>query len=158
VGGLANGDAWQYYAAQPGCPVSSSGWTSDPASATPLRTGVSAGFSVTDVDGTDVLLTGDGSSKASASDAVAYYAACPTGFSSASPKYLVYRPQLPAGWIAYEYRIIPQFSSGSDVLVGYSLNSLNASENFSNASIYRPRFLDVKLPGISGPAGAVADP
>jgi len=65
---------------------------------------------------------------------------------------------LPAGWIAYEYRIIPQFSSGSDVLVGYSLNSLNASENFSNASIYRPRFLDVKLPGISGPAGAVADP
>ncbi len=158
AGGLADGDAWQYYAGQPGCPVSSSGWVSDPAAATPLRTGVSAGFSVTDVNGTDVLLTSDGSSTATASDAVAYYAACPTGFSSASPKYLVYRPRLPAGWIAYEYRVVPQFSSGSDVLVSYSLNSLNAGENFSNASIYRPRFLDVKLPGISGPAGAVADP
>jgi hypothetical protein len=70
----------------------------------------------------------------------------------------VYQPKLPAGWIAYEYRIVSQFSSGSDVLVSYSLNSLNSAENFSNVTIYRPRFLDVKLPAIKGPSGPVTEP
>jgi hypothetical protein len=65
---------------------------------------------------------------------------------------------LPAGWIAYEYRVVPQFSDGSGVLVSYSLNTLAATENFSDVAIYRPRFLDVRLPGIRGPGGPVADP
>jgi hypothetical protein len=158
VGGLADGDAWQYYDGSPGCPASSSAWVSDPRSAAVLRTGVSAGFSVTDVNGTYVLLTSDGSSTGTTSSAVAYYAACPTGFAPGSPRYLVYRPALPAGWIAYEYRVVPQFSDGSDVLVSYSLNALAATENFSDVTIYRPRFLDVRLPGIKDPARPVTDP
>ena len=158
VGGLAAGDAWQYYDGAPGCSPPSSAWVSDPRSATALRTGVSAGFSVTDVNGTFVLLTGDTANAVTASDAVAYYAGCPTGFSPGSPRYWVYRPHLPTGYLAYEYRIVPQFSGGSDVLVSYSLNTTVVGGNFGNIRIYRPRFLDVKLPAIGGHSRAVTDP
>jgi hypothetical protein len=156
--GLAAGDAWQYYDGAPSCSPPASAWVSDPGSATALRTGVSAGFSVTDVNGTDVLLTNDGTSAASASNAVAYYARCPTGFGPASPRYLVYRPRLPGGYLAYEYRIVPQFSSGSDVLVSYSVDTTVVGGNYRDITTYRPHFLDVRLPGIGGPAGGVTDP
>jgi hypothetical protein len=53
---------------------------------------------------------------------------------------------------------VPQFSSGSNVLVSFSTNTIRPSENFANATIYRPRFLDVKLPGIGGSSGLVTDP
>ena len=127
---------------------------------------MSAGFSVTDVNGTFVLLTGDNSGDTfsgtsgavTANDAVAYYASCPTGFSPGSPRYLVYRPRLPDGYLAYEYRIVPQFSGGSDVLVSYSLNTTLTGGNFGNILTYRPRFLDVKLPGIGGRSRPVTDP
>jgi hypothetical protein len=158
VGGLASGDAWQYYSGGPGCAPPSGAWTSDPRSAAVLRTGVSAGFSVTDVNGTFVLLTGDNSSALTASDAVAYYASCPTGFAPGSPEYLVYSPHLPAGGLAYEYRIVPQFSGGSDVLVSYSLSTVLPGGNFAGTALYRPRFLDVRLPGTAGPSRAVTDP
>ena len=156
--GLAAGDAWQYYDGAPSCSPPASAWASDPRSATALRTGVSAGFSVTDVNGTDVLLTGDGLSAASTNNAVAYYARCPTGFSPASPRYLVYQPRLPGGYLAYEYRIVPQFSNGSDVLVSYSQNTTVLGGNYGDIATYRPHFLDVKLPGIGGPAGSVTQP
>lgn len=158
MGGLAAGDPWQYYDGGPGCAPPSSAWVSDPRSAAALRTGVSAGFSVTDVNGTFVLLTGDNSSPLTANDAVAYYAGCPTGFAPGSPEYRVYQPHLPAGYLAYEYRIVPQFSGGSDVLVSYSLNTLLPGGNFGSTLTYRPRFLDVRLPGIPGPSRAVTDP
>jgi hypothetical protein len=156
--GLAAGDAWQYYDGAPSCSPPESAWVSDPRSATALRTGVSAGFSVTDVNGTYVLLTSDGSSVASASNAVAYYARCPTGFGPASPRYLVYQPRLPGGYLAYEYRIVSQFSSGSEVLVSYSVDTTVVGGNYRDITTYRPHFLDVKLPGIGGPAGDVTDP
>jgi hypothetical protein len=156
--GLAAGSGWQYYDGAPSCSPPESAWVSDPRSATALRTGVSAGFSVTDVNGTDVLLTSDGSSAASASNAVAYYARCPTGFGPASPRYLVYQPRLQGGYLAYEYRIVPQFSSGSEVLVSYSVDTTVVGGNFRDITTYRPHFLDVKLPGIGGPAGGVTDP
>ena len=133
-------------------------WTSDPRSAKALRTGVSAGFSVTDVNGTYVLLTSDTSSASTTGNAVAYYAGCPTGFAPGNPRYRVYQPRLPGGYLTYEYRIVPQFSRGSDVLVSYSTNTIRPAENFDDAAIYRPRFLDVKLPGIDGPSGPVTDP
>jgi hypothetical protein len=158
VGGLAAGDAWQYYGGAPSCSPPESAWVSDPRSAAALRTGVSAGFSVTDVNGTYVLLTGDASSAVSASNAVAYYARCPTGFAPASPRYLVYQPRLPGGYLAYEYRIVPQFSSGSEVLVSYSQDTTVLGGNYGDIATYRPRFLDVRLPGTGGPSGTVTDP
>jgi hypothetical protein len=163
VGGLAAGDAWQYFDGTPGCSTSASSWTASPQAATVLRTGISTGFSVTDVNGTFVLLTNDGSSRLAFSNAVAYYAGCPAGFSPGSPKYSIYRPALPYGYLDYEYRIVPQFSSGRDVLVSYSMNTTRVdgsclNENYYDVAIYRPHFLDVRLPGIHGPAGTIEDP
>jgi hypothetical protein len=158
VTGLATGEPWQYYDAAPGCSPGADAWTTDPRSAKALRTGVSAGFSVTEVNGTYVLLTSDTSTPRLTNNAVAYYAACPTGFSPGSPEYRVYEPRLPHGYLAYEYRIVPQFSSGRDVLVSYSLNTILSAENFANATVYRPRFLDVKLRDIPGPAGTISGP
>ena len=158
VSGLPAGAPWQYYHGTPSCSPPSSAWVSSPRQATALQTGVSAGFSVTDVNGTDVLLTTDGSSPGTRQNAVAYYADCPTGFSPGSPRYPVYEPHLPHSYLAYEYRIVPQFSSGSEVLVSYNIDTTRLGLNFSNVSIYRPRFLDVKLPGIPGPSGHVIDP
>ncbi len=161
AGGLASGAPWQYYGGTPSCPAPSSAWSTDPRSATSLRVAVSAGFSVSRVDGTDVLLTNNAASSdgappaspasATTNDAIAYYAACPTGFSPSSPAYLIYRPRLPVGYLAYEYRIVPQFSHGPDVLVSYSLNTTRPGGNYANVTIYRPHFLDVRLPGITGP-------
>jgi hypothetical protein len=158
VSGLPAGAPWQYYHGPPGCSPPATAWQSSPRQATALQAGVSAGFSVTDVNGTDVLLTTDTSSPSTRQNAVAYYADCPTGFSPGSPRYPVYEPHLPRSYLAYEYRIVPQFSSGSEVLVSYNIDTVRLGLNFSNVSIYRPRFLDVKLPGIPGPSGHVIDP
>ncbi len=147
AGGLAAGDAWQYFDGTPGCP-GDDGWSSDPAAAVPLLHGVSAGFSVTPVDGQLVLLTGDMSGAPPQNNAVAYYAGCPAGFSSGTPRYLVYQPRLPSGYLAYEYRIVPQYSHGASVLVSYSVSTTSLAGNFSAVSSYRPHFLDVQLPGL----------
>lgn len=162
VGGLAAGQPWQYYAAPPSCGAGRV-WSDSAEAAAPLRTGVSAGFSVTLVNGTYVLLSNDASPGPAVNDAVAYYAACPTGFSPSGPRYVIYRARLPVGYLAYEYRVVPQFSNGSHVLVSYSTASLRVdgaclSENYYDAGVYRPRFLDVSLPGIGGPSGPVASP
>jgi hypothetical protein len=107
-----------------------------------------------------VLLTNDTSPwGAGVWSAAAYYASTPDGFVQAS-KRTIYVPRSSSGIIRYEYRIHPQFSSGSHVLIGYSTNSLNIDyacmpQNDYDARIYRPRFLDVQLPGIAGPSGAL---
>jgi len=145
AGGLAAGDAWQYFDGTPGCP-GSGGWTADPAAAVPLRSGVSAGFSVSAVGGQLVLLTNDMSGAGSQNNAVAYYAGCPAGFSPGNPRYLVYQPHLPPGYLAYEYRVVPQFSHGASVLVSYSVSTTSLAGNFQVVSRYRPHFLDVRLP------------
>jgi hypothetical protein len=162
VGSLSNTAAWQYYAAAPGCNPPASAWSSNAGAATALMPGgTSAGFSVTNVNGTYVLLTND--STGTYNNAVAYYASCPTGFSASSPKHQVYAPSVPAGYLTYEYRVVPQFSNGSNLLVSYSQDTtrVDAScmgENYYDSSIYRPRFLDVTLPGITASGGPVTHP
>jgi hypothetical protein len=168
VGGLFDGTPWQYYDAGAGTceAAATSAWSSNVADAGQLMTGgTSSGFSVTDVDGTYVLLTNN--STGTYNNAVAYYASCPTGFSSASPHYVVYQSNVPSGYLTYEYRIVPQFSdlAGGEVLISFSQDSglVDAScmlENYYNSTIYRPEFLDVQLPNLSlsGSSGSVTDP
>jgi hypothetical protein len=163
VGGLHARAPWQYYDAAPNCSPAAGAWSSS--TARPLRPGgASAGFSVTDVNGTYVLLTNN--TTGTSNNAVAYYASCPTGFSTASPEYLVYHPDVPSGYLTYEYRIVPQFSDLADgnVLVSYSQDSAREDascilENYYNATIYRPQFLDVQLPNLPiRSSGSVTDP
>jgi hypothetical protein len=151
-GQFTNWSAWQYR--------SINGWSSSYLASDRIMDWVSDGFSVTKVNGTYVLLTNDTSPwGAGVWSAAAYYASTPDGFVQAS-KRTIYVPRSSSGIIRYEYRIHPQFSSGSHVLIGYSTNSLNIDyacmpQNDYDARIYRPRFLDVQLPGIAGPSGAL---
>jgi hypothetical protein len=160
VGLLQDGAAWQFWDAKsPSCAAKSQSWTSHALDATALMPGVSEGFSVTDVNGTYVLLSNDNDS-GSVNNAVVHYASCPSGFDTSSTKYTIFEPDLPYGYLAYEYRIVPQFSSGSDVLISYSTDSERVDdscmyENYYNARIYRPRFLEIRLPGIGGHSGSV---
>jgi hypothetical protein len=158
VGQLASIAKWSYWDAAPGCSAKSGSWSSNAASAKPLMAGVSEGFSVTDVEGTFVLLSNDNNSGAT-NNAVVHYASCPTGFAATGRAYTIYQPDVPFGYLTYEYRILPQFSNGSDVLVSYSTDSARVDdsclyENYYDARIYRPRFLVVQLPGFS-PSGPV---
>jgi hypothetical protein len=162
--GASPGD-WQYYDAAPSCNPPASAWGSSAPSQL-MPGGTSPGFSVTDVNGTYVLLTNN--TTGISNNAVAYYASCPTGFSAGSPHYLVYQPDVPNGYLTYEYRIVPQFSSlaDGDVLVSYSQDSFLADascmlENYYNATIYRPEFLNVQLPNLPNPgdsSGSVTNP
>jgi hypothetical protein len=150
-GQLTNWNGWEF--------LGDSGWVSSPALSKRVMDYVSDGFSVTDVNGTYVLLTTDTSPGSNPWSAVAYYALTPDGFTTPTA-HPIFAPQLPMGHIAYEYRIHPQFSSGKTVLIGYSVNTLNIdpscmTENYYDASIYRPRFFSAVLPGISGPTGGV---
>jgi hypothetical protein len=169
VGGLAVGDSWQYYDAGSSCNPPASAWTSRPLNASYLMPGgTSLGFSVTDVNGTYVLLTNN--STGTYDNAVAYYASCPTGFSAESPEYQIYQPPRetyypspPTGFLDYEYRIVPQFTAGGDVLISYSQDSVNVDpscmfQNYYDATIYRPRFIDVQLPDIGGSSGSITHP
>jgi hypothetical protein len=163
VGHLSGGTAdWQYYDYGASCNPPADAWSSDSSDLTALMPGgASAGFSVTDVNGTYVLLTNN--STGTSNNAVAYYASCPTGFSASSPEHTIYQPDVPAGYLTYEYRIVPQFSSGSDVLVSYSVDTEREDgsclgENYYNAAIYRPQFLDVLLPDINGSSGGITKP
>jgi hypothetical protein len=162
AGDLSAGTAdWQYYAGAPSCAPPGSAWSGSASAATALMPGgTSAGFSVTNVNGTYVLLTND--STGTYNNAVAYYASCPTGFNAGLPKHQVYAPSVPAGYLTYEYRVVPQFSNGSNLLISYSQDTtrVDAScmgENYYDSSIYRPRFLDVTLPDMAK-SGTVTDP
>jgi len=162
VGEVGTISDWQYYDAAPTCAPTTGDWSSSVSAATQLMPGgTSSGFSVTNVAGTYVLLTNN--STGTYNNAVAYYASCPTGFSASSPEYQVYAPSVPNGYLTYEYRIVPQFSSGDYVLVSYSQDTERVDgscmgENYYNSSIYRPRFLDVTLPNVDTSGGSVTDP
>lgn len=171
VGDLSAGTAdWQYYDYGASCNPPADAWSSSSADPTALMPGgASAGFSVTDVNGTYVLLTNNttgtvnNQNVGAVNDAVAYYADCPTGFSASSPQFTIYQPDVPSGYLTYEYRIVPQFSSGSHVLVSYSQDTEREDasclgENYYDAAVYRPQFLDVLLPDINGGSGNITEP
>jgi hypothetical protein len=151
-GQLTNWNAWEFR--------TDTGWSSSSALSAAIMPYSSEGFSVTNVNGTYVLLTNDTNpNDGNPWSAVAYYASTPDGFANAT-YHFIYAPPLRSGLIAYEYRIHPEFSTGSKVLIGYSVNTLNMdlscmSENTYDATIYRPHFIALQLPGIGGPVGTV---
>ncbi|MEV4576638.1 DUF5005 domain-containing protein [Nonomuraea jabiensis] len=151
-GAITDWSKWEYY--------TGTSWSNQASASARMMAGVSNGFSVAKINGKFVLLTTDTSAGATTWSAVAYYADQPWEFSSTTPKNVLFAPQLPFGRVQYEYRIHPQFSNGSRVLVGYTPNTLRIDnacmgENDYDARVYRPRFLNVVLPGLSGSSGAL---
>ncbi|MDF8262705.1 DUF5005 domain-containing protein [Luteipulveratus flavus] len=137
---------WEY--------MTATGWRADGATSSKrLMNGVQEGFSVSYIGGRYVLLTQaiDG---LLAGDAVVYYSASPEGFDGSSRSRLYSTPETTtqtSRW-TYEYRIVEHLSSGNQIVMSYNTNSRNidgacANEGYWTASIYRPRFKTLTLPG-----------
>lgn len=132
-------------------------WSDDPALSKRMMNGVAEGFSVTYISGRYVLLT-QGLTGGLAGNMEAYYSATPTGFNGGNKTVLHMTRETTTDWgnWTYEYRVVPHLSSGNNVVVAYSVNSnyldgACTAQNYWQADVYRPRFVQFTLP--SSPQG-----
>jgi hypothetical protein len=107
------------------------------------------------IAGGDYLVLGSGRG-----GIVAYYAANPW-LSGARPVRLFSAPASRGvpGFLAYQFHIEPAYSSGTSVVIGFSVTSFDHDPNCLNyapyydVSAYRPEFYSVTLPAIADAAG-----
>jgi len=115
-------------------------WNANPSSATPIANGVSDQFSV--------LRTGRGwmliSQVPMSRDIVAYHAHAPQGTWTRTGR-IARIPAIPHA-ITYNATVHPEFSSNSTLILGYSVNADQWDRIFTDAALYRPRFMEIRLP------------
>ncbi|HTF07213.1 MAG TPA: DUF4185 domain-containing protein [Asanoa sp.] len=134
--------AWQFWTGD--------GWSADPTASQRVLTGVANEYSVTPWRGRYLLVTHDTSELFSAK-IVAYVSDQPTG--PFTGKTVVYTtPETgPNGSygnpniITYNSHIHPEHSTDRRLLLTYNVNTLANDDHYKDASIYRPRFVDVEL-------------
>ncbi|MFC0527094.1 fibronectin type III domain-containing protein [Phytohabitans kaempferiae] len=136
VGGL--GGAWQYW--------TGSGWSATESAAARLLSGVGNSFAVQKVGSQYVVVTQD-TNTIFDPQFVAYTAASPTGPFS-GPIQLLTAPEQQAGTekIVYTARLHPDLARPGKLLMSYDVNSLNNPDNFADARLYRPRFVELDWP------------
>jgi fibronectin type 3 domain-containing protein len=136
---------WQFWT---NSPTVNSGWSDTESDAEPVLSGVGTGFSVKYLNGQYVLVTMDTDLPFS-SNIFGYFASSPTGpFENQTLLYTA--PEANSSTIVYEARLHPEQSCGGGAdsfVVSYNVNTLTPGGNNSDATIYRPRFIDVTLPG-----------
>ncbi|REF36964.1 DUF5005 domain-containing protein [Thermasporomyces composti] len=124
------------------------GWSSVEAESTRVLADVSNSYSVTPINGGYLLITQDTSFPFS-NEIVGYFAPTPTG--PFGERTVLYRtPETgPDGTygnpnvIMYGPHEHPQFRRGNTLVVSYDVNSLNPDDVWNDASIYRPRFVEL---------------
>ncbi|WP_203719462.1 DUF4185 domain-containing protein, partial [Asanoa siamensis] len=126
------------------------GWSAEPADSTRVLTGVANEYSVTPWRGRYLLVTHDTNELFSAR-ILGYVADAPTG-PFTDPVMLYTTPETgPDGSygnpniITYNSHIHPEHSTDRRLLLTYNVNTLANDEHYQDASIYRPRFVDVEL-------------
>jgi len=120
-------------------------WSASQGDSARLMTGVDNGFSVRYIDGQYVLVTMDTDIPFS-SNILAYFSKSPAG--PFTGQTLLYTAPLPASnTIVYGAHLHPEQDCGTGIVVSYNVDSLSGLANYQNVSIYRPRFLEVHLPG-----------
>ncbi|WP_052684436.1 fibronectin type III domain-containing protein [Lentzea aerocolonigenes] len=138
------GAAWQFW--------DGTAWGSDETRSKRLFSGGGTGFSVIRKDGQIVVVTHDGNVGFSPWF-VAYTASAPTG-PFAGPTYLHKAPEpgLNPWQFAYDAQLHQEQAATGTLLMSYNVNSLQNEDNYKDARIYRPRFVDVTWPRpIPGP-------
>ncbi|MGA5325119.1 DUF4185 domain-containing protein [Streptomyces griseoincarnatus] len=142
-GGLADPAAWEYW--------DGSGWRSRARPAPVLgdgrRTGVGSAFTVTRDEGTYVLFTMAAGAEGLAT-VTAYWACSPAGPWHGPAG--AFTPALPAaGTAAYNPQAHPELSRGGRLVLSLDVNWLETSAAAAmlsrNVSLYRPRFVTVRL-------------
>ncbi|WP_231605698.1 fibronectin type III domain-containing protein, partial [Micromonospora sp. HK10] len=135
-GGL--GGAWQFW--------TGTTWSSQEADAGVLLSGVGTAYGVQQVGSEFVLITQD-TNLIFDPQVFAYTAPTPTGpFSGPVP--LLVAPEVQPGGakLIYDARVHPELARSGKLLVSYNLNSLNDADNFADARLYRPRFVEFDWP------------
>lgn len=130
---------WQFY--------SNGNWSNNQANHTEILFGVDESFGVTYLNGYYILITESGLSFNSGIIQF-YYSSYPCGpFDGGYTIYNITTPlKYPSSYKVYSYNamIQPEFTHNNTLLVSYNVNAENYSA-LSNASIYRPRFINVNL-------------
>ncbi len=156
TGGL--GGAWQFW--------NGTTWSATESDAAVLLSGVGTAYGVQRF-GTEFVLVTQDTNLVFNPQVFAYRAPSPTGpFSDPVP--LLVTPEAEPGTsvIVYDARVHPELARSGKLLVSYNVNSLNNADNFSDARLYRPRFVEfdwprpVPAPGTlpAAPAGVTANP
>ncbi|MEV0269746.1 phospholipase A2 [Hamadaea sp. NPDC050747] len=131
------GGAWQFW--------DGTTWSSTEASSQRLFSGV-GGFSV-DRIGSDYVLISQDTDYLFGPSIVAHVASTPTG-PFGPPQYLFDAPEPGANssHIIYDVRTQQTLATTGKLLISYNVNSVQNSDNFADARIYRPRFAEVPWP------------
>jgi hypothetical protein len=115
------------------------GWSADPSAAAPIADGVSDQFSVLRTKRGWALVTQVPMSR----DIVAFRARSPQGEWARVGR--VARVPAIAHAITYNATVHPEFSRGDELIVGFSVIADEWSRIFSDAALYRPRFMEIRL-------------
>jgi len=136
TGGLDG--AWQFW--------TGSAWSATESSAARLLSGVGTAYAVQKVGAQYVLLTHE-NNLVFDPQYVAYTAASPAG-PFTGPQQLFSAPEARPGTpiITYDAHLHPALARPGKLLVSYNVNSLDDGANLADASIYRPRFVEVDWP------------
>ncbi|MFI7602331.1 fibronectin type III domain-containing protein [Actinoplanes sp. NPDC049681] len=127
-----------------------SAWSTTESESARLLSGVGTNFGVRRVGGYYVLVTHENNLTFSA-DFVAYTATSPTG-PFGGPHYLFSAPEVRAGHIVYDADLHLDLARKGRLLISYNVNDLDLAVTYADASIYRPRFVEVEWP----PSGSSA--
>ncbi len=131
--------SWQYY--------TGSGWSSNASDSSGVLSGVENTYSVTKFNGAYILISMDANDFFN-SVIYGYTSASPTGpflqktviFTTPDPAYYNKSPGYDV--FTYSAMVHPELSSGNTLVLSYSVNG-SGPNAFTNASVYRPRFLNV---------------
>lgn len=124
--------AWEFW--------DGTGWTTRAERSARLLSGVGTGFSVQRAGDRYVLVTTEGNLPFDPS-VVAYTAAAPAG-----PWEGPVQLYTPAESPAYDARLHPELARPGTLLISYNVNSLDAGTAYTDARVYRPRFVEVAWP------------
>ena len=126
---------WQFW--------TGNGWSQDPARSGRILWGVGNEYSVTPWGGGYLLITMD--TRVPFTPAVVAYGACdPTG-PWAGPFHVYATPESGGDIFTYNAHAHPEFNDRSGLLVTYNVNSFDALDNYRDVTIYRPRFIRVRV-------------
>ena len=146
------GGTWEFW--------TGSAWSTQDTQSARLFSGGGTEFSVVRTGGQFVVVTQDGNTPFSPW-IVAYTSASATG-PFAGPVYLHKAPEGEAsgGWqTPYDAQVHQEQAAPGTLLMSYNNNSLNSDDNYTDARIYRPRFVDVTWPPVApDPAAVPAKP
>ncbi|XVQ07246.1 hypothetical protein ACQP1W_32120 [Spirillospora sp. CA-255316] len=141
-------DSWQFYTGR--------SWSPQQSEAAPIPIPVDYGFSVVRTGTAFNLVTLDPGT----ANIVRHTASTPYSFSTSSNSQLYSIPEAKPNWLAYEVRVHPAISQSPEYVISYNVNAFEYDKTncephiYRSPGIYRPRFIDVRLPSSMSEAAA----